>query len=141
MNTETANKHWVETEETAQQRIAQARLLKEGARTGGLKFEVYLTPDLAEWVLDMVEQGDFIDPSEAVFVLMGQAKEIELHQDLKQEVFRRCIAQRIEEAEKGHFYSAEEVWERLDKMIKETTDPVIWQKIVQPDPVLDDTDA
>jgi antitoxin ParD1/3/4 len=85
----------------------------------------------------MMEQGDFIDPSEAVFVLMGQAKEIEPHQDLKQEVFRRCIAQRIEEAEKGHFYSAEEVWERLDKMIKETTDPVIWQKIVQPDPVLE----
>jgi antitoxin ParD1/3/4 len=102
MNAETINKHWMETEETAQQRITQARLLKEGARTGGLKFEAYLTPDIAEWVLDMVEQGDFIDPSEAVFVFMGQAKDIEPHQDLKEEIFRRRIAKGIEEAEQGH---------------------------------------
>jgi hypothetical protein len=141
MNAETINKHWMETEETAQQRIDQARLLKEGARTGGMKFEAYLTPDLAEWVLDMVEQGDFTDPSEAVFVFMGQAKDIDEHQDLKQEVFKRRIAQGIEAAENGDVYTSEEVWEHLDKVMKEKTEPVVWQKIIQPEPALDDKDV
>ena len=47
------NKHWLENEETAQQRIEQARTLKNHASKGGLKFEAYLTPDLAVWVLDI----------------------------------------------------------------------------------------
>ncbi len=68
--------HWAETDETAKQRIEQARALKATAAKDGLKFEAYLTPNIATWVLEMVERGDFIDPSEAVFVFMKQAMDI-----------------------------------------------------------------
>lgn len=71
-----SEKHWLETDKTAQQRVDQARSLKEQAKTGGLKFEAYLPSSLAEWVLDMVEDGVFLDPCEAIFVYMGQAKDI-----------------------------------------------------------------
>jgi len=77
MSKETSNKKlWMESDETARQRVEQARVKPQSSR-GGLKFEAYLTPDLAVWVLDMVEQGIFLDPSEAVFVFMGQAKDME----------------------------------------------------------------
>lgn len=45
--------------------IAQAGSLREQARKGGLRFEVFLPSGLAEWVLDLVERGVFTDPSEA----------------------------------------------------------------------------
>jgi len=38
-------------------RIAQARALREQAGKGGLRFEAYLPPDLAEWLLDLIERG------------------------------------------------------------------------------------
>jgi hypothetical protein len=40
-------------------RIAQARALREQAGKGGLRFEAYLPPDLAEWLLDLIERGVF----------------------------------------------------------------------------------
>jgi antitoxin ParD1/3/4 len=128
------NKHWVETDGTARQRIEQARALKERAKQSGLKFEVYLPSGLAEWVLQMVEDGVFIDPCEAVFVLMQQAKELEPHADLKQEILRRSLSKAEKEYENGNFYTMEEVREHLDEIIRGETPPVTWKKIEQPDP-------
>lgn len=125
----TSNKHWLETDETAQQRIHQARDLKEQAKTGGLKFEAYLPPNLAEWVLDMVEEGIFIDPCEAIFVYMGQAKDIEPHDDLKEEILRRRIQQGIDDAEAGRTYTADEVKQHLEEARRRRTAPAIWKKI------------
>lgn len=125
----TSNKHWLETDETAQQRIDQARSLKDQAKTGGLKFEAYLTPDLAEWVLDMVEDGVFIDPCEAIFVYMGQAKDIEPHDDLKEEIIRRRIQQGIDSAESGKTYTTDEVRQHLQERADRMTEPALWKKI------------
>ena len=125
----TSNKHWKKTDETAQQRIDQARSLKDQAKTGGLKFETYLTPDLAEWVLDMVEEGIFIDPCEAVFVYMGQAKDIEPHDDLKKELLRRRIHEGIDDAEDRRTYTADEVQQHLEEVRRRRTAPAIWKKI------------
>ena len=125
----TSNKHWKKTDETAQQRIDQARSLKDQAKTGGLKFETYLTPDLAEWVLDMVEEGSFIDPCEAVFVYMGQAKNIEPHDDLKKELLRRRIQEGIDDAEDRRTYTADEVQQHLEEVRRRRTAPAIWKKI------------
>ena len=125
----TSNKHWIETDDTAQQRIDQARSLKDQAKTGGLKFETYLTPDLAEWVLDMVEEGVFIDPCEAVFVYMGQAKDIEPHDDLKKELLRRRIQEGIDDAEDRRTYTADEVQQHLEEVRRRRTAPAIWKKI------------
>jgi len=42
-------------------RIAQARALREQAAKGGLRFEAYLPPDLAEWLLGLIERGIFVE--------------------------------------------------------------------------------
>jgi len=37
-----------------------------------LRFEAYLPPQLAEWLLERIEKGVFLDPREAVFVLLDE---------------------------------------------------------------------
>ncbi len=37
--------------------VAQARALREQARNGGLRFDAYLPPSLAEWLLERIESG------------------------------------------------------------------------------------
>lgn len=125
------NKLWMENDNTARQRIEQANALKQQASAGGLKFEAYLTPDLAVWVLNMVERGVFIDPSEAVFVFMGQAKDIEPYDDLKRDILKRCLEESIKQAENGRSYTTEEVRQHLDEAMKNRTEPAVWQKISQ----------
>lgn len=127
----TSEKHWLETDKTAQQRVDQARSLKEQAKTGGLKFEAYLPSSLAEWVLDMVEDGVFLDPSEAIFVYMGQAKDIEPHDDLKEEILRRRIQQGIDSAKSGKTYTIDEVRQHLEETAERRTEPAVWKKIAQ----------
>jgi antitoxin ParD1/3/4 len=81
---------WRTAEERASD-IAQANALREQASKGGLRFEVYLPSGLAEWVLDFVERGVFTDPSEAVFVILGEQKDLEPHADLREENLRRSL--------------------------------------------------
>lgn len=52
--------------------IEQARALRDQAEAGGLRFEVYLPSDLATWLLDKIARGVFADPSEAVFIMLGE---------------------------------------------------------------------
>ena len=63
--------------------VAQAKALREQASKGGLKFEVFLTSDLAEWVLNLVAKDVFTDPSDAVFLLMQEQQELAGHADLR----------------------------------------------------------
>ena len=114
-----------ETPAAAAARVAQARALREGVATGGLRFEAYLPSDLALWVLDMVERGTFTSPDEAVFVFMGQARELDPHHDLRRELFRRGI----EAAHEGPFIEAEEVWDRLEEEMRNRTEPATWRWI------------
>lgn len=126
------NKHWVESEKMAQKRIEQARTLKNHASNGGgLKFEAYLTPDLAVWVLDMVERGVFIDPSEAVFVFMGQAKDIELHNDIKLEILKRRLGLSIEDMANEKTFTTEEVQAHMKNVMEDRIEPALWNKISQ----------
>ena len=67
----------------------QAAALKEQARAGGLRFEAYLPPDLADWLLALIERGMFTDSSEAAFVMLGEQRELEPHADLRKELLRR----------------------------------------------------
>jgi hypothetical protein len=91
---------WRTPEEKARD-IAQARGLRELARKGGLRFEAYLPPALADWVLDLVERGVFADPGEAVFVMLGEQRDLEPHADLRQECLRRSLGAAMEEHDKG----------------------------------------
>ncbi len=71
--------------------IQQIQGVRDAATVGGLRFEAYLPPELALWLLDRIEQGMFIDPSEAVLVLLDEARELEPHLDLRQELLKRRI--------------------------------------------------
>ena len=78
-------------------RIAQARALREQAGKGGLRFEAYLPPDLAEWLLDLIERGVFADPSAAVFVMLGEHRDLEPHDDLRHELLQRTVQAAIDD--------------------------------------------
>jgi hypothetical protein len=54
-----------------------------------------LPPALALWLLDRIEDGMFIDPSEAVFVLFKQARDLKPHLDLQQDLLHRQIMSAI----------------------------------------------
>ena len=52
---------------------------------GGLRFDAYLPPRLADWLLGHIERGTFTDPSEATFGMLGEQQEQEPHSNLRRE--------------------------------------------------------
>jgi len=54
--------------------VEQAKRLRDQAEKGGLLFEAYLPSSLALWLLDRIERGKYLDPSEAVFLILGEHK-------------------------------------------------------------------
>ena len=107
--------------------IAQAKALREHASQGGLRFEVFLPPGLAEWILELVARGVFTDPSEAVFVMLGEERDLEPHPDIRQEILKRSFQAAIDDPRPG--VSEEEFEERMRKRLKETRPaPALWVK-------------
>jgi len=107
--------------------VEQAGGLRDKAAAGGLKFEAYLPPDLAVWLLDRIEQGKFIDPSEAAFVLLGEARDLEPHADLRNELLKRSIQAAIDDPRPS--IPAEEVWQSLqNKFDNPLPEPAKWEK-------------
>jgi Arc/MetJ-type ribon-helix-helix transcriptional regulator len=106
---------------------AQASRLREQARAGGLRFEAYLPPDLADWLLGRIEAGRFADPSEAVFAIVGETRDLEPHGDLRGELLRR----RLEAAgtDLGAARPADEVFHELQReLAKPLPEPARWQQ-------------
>lgn len=79
----------------------QATRLKEHVAKAGLKFEAYLVPGMAEWTLEQVEKGRFIDPSEVVFVAMQQFMELQKYPDVGRELLRRMLQTSIDDPRPG----------------------------------------
>jgi antitoxin ParD1/3/4 len=131
---------WRTVDERAQD-VDQAGALKEQASKGGLRFETYLPSDLAAWVLDLVERGVFADPSEAVFVILGEHRELEAHIDLRQESLKRSLDAAINDPRPT--LSSEEVEERMKKLLDEPRPaPAVWQKrSAAPSPSLEAIEA
>jgi antitoxin ParD1/3/4 len=106
---------------------AQARDLRDQARAGGLRFEATLPPDLANWLLERIEAGWFADPSEAVFAIVGEARELEPHEDLRNELLRRRLE--ATHADLGSARPADEVFEELQReLAKPLPEPARWQQ-------------
>ncbi len=65
------NKHWMESDGTAQARIAQVKALKAQAAEGGLRFEAFLVSSQAICILELVERDAFVqfwhDPQRAFY--------------------------------------------------------------------------
>lgn len=87
--------------------LEQTKRLRDQAAKGGLRFEAYLPSGLALWLLDRIESGKYLDPSEAVFVILGEHEELEPHADLRQELFRHRIQAAADDPRPG--ISAEEM--------------------------------
>jgi hypothetical protein len=107
--------------------VEQAKRLRNQVAEGGLRFEAYLPPSLALWLLDRIEQGQFLDPSEAVFVILGEHEELEPHADLRREMFKRRIQAAADDPRPG--ISSDEMLKRLREATKESRqEPARWEK-------------
>ncbi len=124
--TKDAPSDWRTAEDRASD-ITQAKALREQASQGGLRFEVYLPSSLAEWVLDFVERGVFTDPSEAVFVILGEHQELEPHADLREEILRRSLEAAMNDPRPS--IPGEEVMERMRRKLAEPRpEPAVWRQ-------------
>lgn len=107
--------------------IEQAKRLRSQVNEGGLRFEAYLPPSLALWLLDRIEQGQFLDPSEAVFVILGEHKELAPHADLRRELLKRSIEAAADDPQPG--ISSEELKTLLhEKRKAPLPEPATWEK-------------
>ena len=116
---------WPRAEEKARN-VAQAMALRKQAKAGGLRFSVYLPSSLAEWLLGLVENGTFIDPSEAVFVKLQEAQELEPHHDLRNELLNRML--QAAEDDPRPPIPGEEVFKRLKEKYTSLPEPAVWEK-------------
>jgi hypothetical protein len=103
--------------------------VRRQAAAGGLRFEAYLPPGLAEWVVSLVEQEVFRSPSEAVFVAMQSFRELEDHPEVKQELLASVLQKRIDSMDEGGGLPGEEVMARLrHEMEGPRPEPAVWDK-------------
>jgi hypothetical protein len=106
----------------------QAQALREQGRKGGLRFEAYLPQKIADWLLDLIEREVFTDPSEAVFVILGEHMELQPHRDLRDELVRRRIQGAMDDPRP--LLSSDEVRARPDERITSRSAPAVWTKLV-----------
>ena len=107
--------------------VEQARRLRDQAAKGGLRFEAYLPSGLALWLLDRIEQGTFLDPSEAVFVILGEHEELEPHADLRQELLKRSLEAAIADPRPA-ISQKEAMAEMRERLKRPRPEPAIWEK-------------
>ena len=101
----------------------QAKALREQARAGGLRFESYLPPDLADWLLDLIERGMFTDPGEAVFVMLGEQQEMEPHEEL----LRRSCQAALDDPHPG--IPHDQAMERMKRQsVAPRPQPAVWRR-------------
>lgn len=116
-----------EDEDTA---FADNHAARDQVRVGGLRFEAYLPGSMADWLLERIERGMFVDPSEAVFVIVKNFIDMDPHRDLRDELLRRIIQAAIDDPRPG--IPHEEAMDRIDRLLAEPRpEPARWQKIVR----------
>jgi len=107
--------------------VAQAKRLREQARAGGLRFEAYLPPDLAVWLIDLIERGVFSDPGEAVFVMLTEQHDLEPHADLRQEILRRSCQAAMDDPRPRIPHDEVKAW--LRRLVETPrAEPAVWRK-------------
>ena len=124
-NSEPVQDGWPSAEVKAKS-IAQAKALRPQAEKGGLRFSAYLPPGLADWLLGLIEKGIFHDPSEAVFVILGEHKDLEPHTDLRREILARSLQATIDDPRPS--IPAEEVFKELRELRALSREPAVWEK-------------
>jgi hypothetical protein len=75
----------------------------------------------------MIEREIFIDPRDAIFAIVGEARELEPHKDLRQELLERRIQAAIDDPRPS--IPADQVFARLKaKMRRPQPEPAQWQQ-------------
>ena len=120
-----AKDEWPSAEEKAKN-IAQAKALRVQAEKGGLRFSAYLPPGLADWLLGLIEKGTFHDPSEAVFVMLGEHQDLEPHTDLRREILARSLQAASEDPRPS--IPVEEVFKELRQLRALPLEPAVGEK-------------
>lgn len=105
----------------------KARSLRDQATKAGLRFEAFLPSHLALWLLDKIEQGEFIDPAQATFELLKQTRELEPHTDLRNELTRRGIQAAIDDPRPP--INAEAMMKKMEEIAKRPAEKAaVWEK-------------
>ena len=94
---------------------------------GGLRFEAYLPGDMADWLLAQVEQGHFVDPSEAVFAIVGNFHDLEPHRDLRDELLRRLLQAAVDDPRPGIPHEQVQA-EMARRRVEPRTAPARWRR-------------
>jgi antitoxin ParD1/3/4 len=117
-------------EESAEKVMALAEYaaaIHDQARQSGLRFEAYLPPALADWLLARIESGVFTDPAEAVFVLLTESRELEPHTDLRGELLRRSLQAAADDPRPAIPHEVVEAW--LNHLMEAPRpEPAVWKK-------------
>jgi antitoxin ParD1/3/4 len=120
----TAADEWPTAQDRAQS-VAEATRLLPQAEASGLRVELYLPPQMASWLLAAVMRQDYLDPQEAVFVLLQEAQELTRYPELRRELLRRTIGDSVDDPTPP--VPIEEVFARLKaKMAAPRPEPAIW---------------
>jgi hypothetical protein len=82
---------------------------------GGLRFEAYLPPGLANWLLEQIEQGVFSDPGAAVVAIFDEHRELAANADLRHQLLRRTAQAAIDDP--GLSLSDQRVEKRLGELV------------------------
>jgi len=117
---------WPSAEQKAKN-VAQATALREQAKAGGLRFSVYLPPEMADWLLGLIEKGEFSDPGEAAYVMLQTQKELEPHEDLRRELFIRMLQTGAEDDSQPGI-PLEDFFKKLKEELAVPHTPAIWQR-------------
>ena len=92
-------------------------------------------PSQATWILELVERGDFIDPAEAIFVLMQEVQELQQHPDVKLALLKKRLDEGVAQLDRGESISGDEAMANLKERLESHTQssPAYWEKIEQPE--------
>lgn len=107
---------------------AQAALLRASAAKDGLRFDAYLPPALAAWVLDEIIAGRLADPSEAVFLAIQDMRDLTCHPAAREALLKAVLTDAMDQANEGKTLSSEEVRANLERHKAERQEPPRWQR-------------
>ena len=124
-DSQTAKDEWPSAKQKAKN-IAQAKALRVQAEKGERRFSAYLPPGLADWLLGLIEKGTFHDSSEAVFVILGEHRDLDPHTDLRREILARSLQATIDDPSPS--IPAEEVFKDLRELRASPLEPAVWEK-------------
>jgi antitoxin ParD1/3/4 len=78
--------------------------------------------------LDLIERGVFADPSEAVFVVLGEHRDLEPHADLRRELLSRLSQAAMDDPRP--LLSGDEVEKRLRELVDTPLpEAAVWRKV------------